>query len=209
MLPSSSLTVPDVQLLSRFRFMASLAKVYDGRSGLPAEDAALECSEPAPKERSPATPPRQPLLPELRVQGPGEQHRIGDHEGDFHREFGRPRRIVHRQIDVSGPGICGGDLSEARLRELLDRPVLQVVNIRSLPVPIRQMGRMWSTLRCSSARPSWVRWALSTGGPDCGMWKVIAAATGSGLEGGLCELKRSEQAPRYRPDGQCTIHAAH
>src|ERR1035438_1401496 len=65
MLPSSSLTVPDVQL-SRFRFFMEefrSRRCSDGRSGLPAGGDASERGELVPKEPTPASPPRQPFLP--------------------------------------------------------------------------------------------------------------------------------------------------
>src|SRR6516165_3366510 len=68
MLPSSSLTVPDVQL-SRFRF---LWKSF-AREGVAMDDPGCrqgvtlsEGSELVPKEPTPAIPPRQPFLPNPR-----------------------------------------------------------------------------------------------------------------------------------------------
>src|ERR1017187_6978118 len=63
-LPSSSLTVPDVQI-SRFRFfMEGLCSrgCSDGRSGLPAEGGAVGVQRTGSWGTDPAIPPRQPFF---------------------------------------------------------------------------------------------------------------------------------------------------
>jgi hypothetical protein len=65
------------------------------------------------------------------------------HEGAFrHRRRSGKARIVSRQVDVPDPGIRGGDLGDARLRQLLDQAVLQGAKLALRAASrLRRIGR--------------------------------------------------------------------
>jgi hypothetical protein len=132
MLPSSSLTVPDVQV-SRFRFfMEELRsrRCSDGQSAPPAEGE--ECREPAPEEPAPGIPPRRPLLPDpldligvspylhpLALDETGDRIAFVSATGGLWVSEDQGER-VRRQPDAAR---CGSHDTEARLSKMKARLV--------------------------------------------------------------------------------------